>query len=123
MAKIPEGQRTKMGMGNNRLGIDTITGEEIEDRMGKFRIRLGPMSQEEFLRFTPGHAGYDMLLTLAEFYITEPLAYDLELVLAADQAQTVSLGDPVRSALGVTTWVFSAESIGEVRSCFEVNRL
>jgi type VI secretion system protein ImpH len=121
-AVIPVAQRMEMGGANNCLGLDSIVGEEIEDRMGKFRIQIGPLSQSDFLRFTPGNAGYDLLIQLTDFYISEPLAYDVELILAADQAQTVCLGDAARSMLGVSAWVFSVESLGEVRSCFEVNR-
>jgi type VI secretion system protein ImpH len=114
-AEIPREQRMRMGMNSNCLGVDSIVGREIEDRMGKFRIRIGPLSQSDFQRLTPGNAGHTLLVFLTHFYITEPLAYDVELILAAGQAQTMSLGDPVRSVLGVTTWMFSAESPGQVR--------
>jgi len=122
MAKIPESQRMKMGISGSALGVDTYVGEEIEDRMGKFRIQIGPLNQADFLRFTPGNPGYVKLTTLTELYITEPFEYEVELILAANQAKTVSLGDPVRSVLGVTTWVFSQKSLGEVRTRFAVDR-
>ncbi len=122
MAKIPESQRLKVGLSGSLLGMETFLGEEIEDRMGKFRIQIGPLSQADFLRFTPGNSGHDVLTTLTELYIVEPFEYELELILAARQAQTVSLGDEVRSVLGVTSWVFSEPSLGEVRTRFAVNR-
>ena len=122
MAKIPEAQRLKLGGVSSRLGSDSYLGEEIEDRMGKFRISVGPLNQADFLRFTPGNAGHTMLAALTDQYLTEPLEYEVELILAANQARTTSLGDPVRSVLGVTTWVFSEANLGEVRTCFAVNR-
>jgi len=122
MAKIPEPQRLKMGLSGSTLGVDAFVGEEIEDRMGKFRIQIGPLSQADFLRFTPGRPGHVKLTALTELYITEPFEYEVELILAAKQAQTVCLGDSVRSVLGVTTWVFSEESLGEVRTRFTVDR-
>lgn len=122
MAKIPESQRLKMGLSGSTLGVNAYVGEEIEDRMGKFRIQIGPLSQAEFLRFTPGRPGHVKLTALTELYITEPFEYEVELVLAANQAQTVCLGDRVRSVLGVTTWVFSEKSLGEVRTRFTVDR-
>jgi len=122
MAKIPEPQRLRMGLTGSTLGVDAFVGEEIEDRMGKFRIQIGPLSQADFLRFTPGRAGHAKLTALTELYITEPFEYEVELVLAANQAQTVCLGDRVRSVLGVTTWVFSEKSLGEVRTRFTVDR-
>jgi type VI secretion system protein ImpH len=122
MAKIPEPQRLKMGMSGSRLGIDSYVGEAIEDRMGKFRIQIGPMDQAAFFDFTPGQKGYARLTALTGLYVSEPFEYEVELVLAANQAQTARMGDPVRSVLGVTTWVFSEENLGEVRTRFIVDR-
>ena len=121
MARIPEPQRLAMGLSGCSLGVDTYVGEEIEDRMGKFRIEIGPLTQAGFLRFTPGQPGHQQVVTLTGLYVTEPFEYEIELILAANQAQTVSLGDPVRSVLGVTSWVFSEPTLGEVRTRFAVN--
>lgn len=122
MAKIPESQRLTLGAAGSRLGMDSYLGEEIEDRMGKFRISVGPLNQADFLRFTPGKPGHGMLTALTDQYVTDPLEYEIELILAAKQARTTSLGDPVRSVLGVTTWVFSKAQLGEVRTRFAANR-
>ena len=54
MARIPASQRLMLGGASSRLGLDSYLGEEIEDRMGKFRISVGPLNQADFLRFTPG---------------------------------------------------------------------
>ncbi|MBT8341748.1 MAG: type VI secretion system baseplate subunit TssG [Desulfatitalea sp.] len=121
-AKIPESQTLKMGLSGCMLGMDSYVGDEIEDRMGKFRIQIGPVNQADFLNFTPGGPGYQTLTALTELYINEPLAYEVELILAERQAKTASLGDPMRSALGVTTWVFSQPHLGEVRTRFSVSR-
>ncbi len=120
-AKIPEAQRLRVGLSGSRIGVDGYLGEEIEDRMGQFRIEIGPLDQAGFLRFTPGKEGYAIVKALTATYVTDPLAYEVELILAARQARTVALGDPVRSVLGVTTWVFSEAHLGEVRTRFAVN--
>lgn len=121
-AQIPDAQQFKVGLSGTILGQDTFVGEQIEDRMGKFRIQIGPLDQAGFLNFTPGSPGYNVLVALTELYVIESLAYEVELVLAEKQAKTVCLGDPVRSVLGVTTWVFSQEYLGEVHTRFTVNR-
>ncbi|MCP4745880.1 MAG: type VI secretion system baseplate subunit TssG [Desulfobacteraceae bacterium] len=121
-AKIPEHQRLKTGVCNHCLGESTFLGEEIEDRMGMFRIQLGPLQQKDFLHYTPGNPGYNELVALTDIFINDPLAYEIELILAENQANTVCLGDKVTSALGVTTWVFSGQKMGEVRTRFLVNR-
>lgn len=121
-ASIPPSQRMRMGFSGSRIGVDSFLGEEIADRMGKFRIQIGPLDQAGFLQFTPGNQSYDMLIALTESYMSDPLSYEVELILGARQAQTVALGDPVRSVLGVTTWVFSESHLGEVRTRFSINR-
>lgn len=122
MAAIDDAQRMKIGMTGSALGENTYVGQEIEDRMGKFRIRIGPLTQEDFLRFTPGKPDYERLTALTQLYLVEPLEYDIELILSENQAQTVCLGDPDRAALGVTGWVFSELALGEVSTRFAVTR-
>ena len=122
LARIPEDQRLRMGLSGSRLGIDSYVGQEIEDRMGQFRIEIGPLDQAEFLRFTPGQPGHQKLVALTDLYLTEPLVLEIELILAPNQARTATLGDPVCSVLGVTTWVFSSAALGEVRTRFIVHR-
>jgi type VI secretion system protein ImpH len=121
-AQIPEFQRLRVGMGGNHLGIDCHLGETVEDRAGKFRIRIGPLAQAGFLEFIPGREGYKTLTELTEAYVTDPLEYEVELILGERQAQTVCLGNPLRAMLGVTTWVFSEENLGEVRTRFTIHR-
>ena len=121
-AKIPVEQQLHMGVCGHALGLNSYLGDEIDDRMGKFRIQVGPLNQADFLRFTPGNPGYEDLVSLTELFITEPLGFEVELILAAGQAKTVCLGDRVQSVLGVTTWVFSQKDLGEVRTRFVVNR-
>jgi type VI secretion system protein ImpH len=120
MAAIADSQRMKIGMTGSSLGVDTYVGQEIEDRMGKFRIRIGPLLEADFLRFTPGKQDYARLIALTQLYLTEPFEYEIELILMENQAQTMSLGDPDRSVLGVTGWVFSESNLGEVCTRFAV---
>ena len=121
-AKIPVSQQLHLGLSGSHLGIDSYLGEEIADRMGKFQIQIGPLEQADFLQFTPGKMRYDLLVAFTESYLTDPLAYEVELILGARQAQTMALGDPLRSVLGVTSWVFSTPHLGEVRTRFAVHR-
>ena len=121
-AKIPVEQQLRMGVSGHTLGYNSYLGDEIDDRMGKFRVQVGPLNQADFLKFTPGNPGYKELVSLTELFVTDPLAFDVELILAAGQAKTICLGDRVRSVLGVTTWVFSHKNLGEVRARFGVNR-
>jgi type VI secretion system protein ImpH len=122
-ASIPADQRLFLGASGGTLGSDGFLGEEIDDRMGKFRLKIGPLNQEQFHGLLPGGQGCDKLCFLTKFYVTESLEYDVELTLAEGEAQGVCLGRPEWSRLGWDTWIFAGDDLGEVKATFypEVN--
>ena len=117
-ARIPENQALRLGLSGCVLGIDSYLGNKLSDRMGKFRIRLGPLSSDDFKRFSPGTEDFDRVSFLTNIYFVEPLEYELELILAEGEALTTCLGDSSRATLGVDTWVFSSPELREVRAVF-----
>ena len=117
-ARIPKDQRLLLGVAGNLLGGDSFLGREIEDRMGKFRILIGPLNRKTFRGFLPGGDGYEKLVSLTKLYVVEPLEYDLELIISERQVKTVCLGAPEWSRLGLDTWTFSGDELGEVRMSF-----
>jgi len=118
-AKIPNDQKLCLGLSAHCLGKNSLLGGEVVDRMGKFRIRIGPLDKGEFQNFYPEADRYQTVTFLTEMYILEHLEYDLEIILAPNEAETVCLGDPDRSRLGSNTWVFSTADIGEVRTIYK----
>jgi type VI secretion system protein ImpH len=116
--RIPPDQRLCLGQAGSRLGIDSVLGEEIEDRMGKIRLRVGPLDLATFQGLLPGSPDHDRLAMLTRLYLQDPLDYDAELVLARGQARTARLGESTLSRLGLDTWVFSGGHIGETRVAF-----
>jgi type VI secretion system protein ImpH len=118
MAPIPREQRLALGTERRALGRDTYLGDRIADRMGKFRIHLGPVTNAEFHRLVPGRANFTWLVQLTALYVTEPLECEIEIILAAGEARSVRLGDPGCACLGVDSWIFSGPSWGEVSARF-----
>ena len=118
MAKIPTDQRLRLGVSGHRLGFSSYLGEQIPDRQGKFRLRLGPLDKAAFERLVPGTKDFERLTALTDLYVVSPLEYDVEVVLTAGQVQTVCLGNEPRATLGINTWVFSHAALGEVRTIF-----
>jgi type VI secretion system protein ImpH len=117
-AKIPENQTLRLAISGCHLGIDSYLGDELIDRMGKFRISLGPLNRSEFKRFSPGTDDFSRVSSLTDLYFVEPLEYEIEIILAEGAAQSVSLGDAMRATLGVDSWIFSSAELGEVRAIF-----
>ena len=112
--KLPSDQRLTLGGPQGRLGDDAVVGEEIEDRMGKFRVRLGPLRGDQFQGLLPDQADHQHFVFLTRFYLNDPLEFDLELLFDAGEIQGVSLGAPSWSRLGWDSWIFSGEIEGLV---------
>ena len=107
-----------LGSPGHGLGENAIIGEQIKDRMGKFAIRIGPLSSEGFRGFYPEADHFRMARFLTDFYVLERLEYDIEVVLAEGEAKTVCLGESEHARLGLNTWVFSGDRIGEMRKVY-----
>jgi type VI secretion system protein ImpG len=120
MASIPADQQMRMGVSGCRLGVDTVLGSHIADKMGKFRIEIGPLGWGGYNEFLPGTLLYEKLVRFVRFFVTDPLAFDMKLILAADEAKPIRLGDP-RARLGLNMWCFSGDTLGEVSAVFPVS--
>ena len=102
---IPASERTRLGsrQGFCTLGVDTVIGERVWDCQSKFRIVLGPLSLENYLRFLPNERSHQKLADLVKLYIGLELDWDLQLILAQNQPPPAILGNPLY--LGWTTWL------------------
>ncbi len=115
---IPEEQRFHLGISGGSLGQDSFLGNEILDRTSKFRIKIGPLQQDQYQEFVPGGQKYELLTFLTNFYLVEPLKYEIECILSAVKLSPVCLGAQKWSALGMDTWMFSGEAPAEMRAVY-----
>jgi len=91
-AVIPAEQRLRLGAGGCTLGADTVLGERIEDRCGRFQIRIGPLDAETFGRaLTEGGLMAQIKRICADFLV-EPLECELVLVLDEGVVQPAAVG-------------------------------
>src|SRR5205823_5044808 len=44
--------------GNKRLGIDTVAGRRAWNCQSKFRVKIGPLSYQEYITFLPNGSAY-----------------------------------------------------------------
>ena len=115
---IPPEQRAQLGMSGCTLGVDAVIGSEKEDRMGMFRLRIGPLTREQFSAFLPGEAARQRLSHLVRSYLPGSLAWGLELLLAPGEAPAICLGAPQGARLGWDMWLGSAETGASVGVVF-----
>jgi len=117
---IPADQQMRLGLSGMSLGTSTVLGSEMPDRMGKFRIHIGPLSKQEYDTLLPGTLRHDKLANLIRLYILDPFDFDLQIILAARQAEPIRLGDPDGAKLGWNSWCFSGDTLDEVSALFPI---
>ena len=115
-APIPEDQRLWLGESGNVLGEDSVLGEQVPDRMGKFRVQIGPVDGDRLHYFLPDGQPFRDMEALIRFYLDQPLDWDLEIVLKPGEAGGVVLGQERWSRLGWNTWLIAEPPLDEALS-------
>lgn len=87
-------------LGAARLGVDTVVGERLYDESGKFRVEIGPLGLDDFRSLLPGGAGASRVGLLVQLYTSDALDYDVDLLLRAEEAPRLRLGDTSSARLG-----------------------
>lgn len=105
--KIPESSRFHLGDSPNSstLGVGCTVGSHVWDCQQKFRITLGPVGWDDFVRILPGGESLGRLSAMVKNYIGEELLWDLNLVLRREETPSWQLGE---AKLGQTMWLDNA---------------
>ncbi len=107
MAQIPVDQRCYVGVSGCTLGENAYLGSEVSDRNGKFRVRLGPLDPGPFHRFLPDRTKFAKMKQLINFYLDQPLDWDVAIRVDSQLVMPARLGKADWSQLGWDTWLFS----------------
>src|SRR5207249_12032760 len=94
---------------SEQLGVGAVVGDEIWDQQSRVRVKLGPLTQEQYLAFLPAGSDYDRLRALTRFFCSAELEVEVQLILRRDQVPHCDLGKTALSGprLGWFTWVKS----------------
>jgi len=92
----------------SRLGMGAVCGAAVPDRLHRFRIHVGPLSLANYERFLPIGDWYLTLRDWVRHYTGFELAWDVRLILRAEQVPAAQLGG--RSRLGWTSWLGEAHT-------------
>jgi type VI secretion system protein ImpH len=105
--KVPivKKQRCVLGKQNAVLGFDACIGKEVVGRSGKFNIEIGPLNTEQFDDFVQGNESIQIIKTLIKFYLVQPLAYSINLLLEPGAVNVASIGERRSSTLGCNCWL------------------
>jgi type VI secretion system protein ImpH len=100
---LSAGERSFLSSGRASLGSGAVLGRSVWDRQHKFRIRLGPLTLEQYESFLPGGAPLRKLIAWVRTYLCFELDWDVRLLLKHDEVPKLSLGGGQR--LGWTAWL------------------
>lgn len=102
--------------GQGGLGYTTCIGERVWSHSAKFRLRVGPLSLEEYMRFLPGTPALARLRAIVRNYVGDQLDWDVNLVLRGQEVPQAQLG--ANTQLGLTSWIGSEDHPDEVADLF-----
>jgi type VI secretion system protein ImpH len=92
-------------LGAARLGVDAVAGASVLDHAGAFRLQIGPLGLDAFRDLLPGGGGGARVDDLVRLYTSDALDYDVDLLLRAEEAPPLRLGDTSSARLGRTAHV------------------
>jgi type VI secretion system protein ImpH len=105
---IEERDRCALGEEDDdaRLGLGAVAGEEVWDPQARVRIRLGPLSMEDYEAFLPSGKHHSRLKALTRFFSDDQFDFEVQLVLHRDDVPGCTPGDDqVQPRLGWSTWI------------------
>lgn len=103
--EIPPQERASLGSRaySTTLGLNCVVGERIWNAHLKFRIHIGPVGHDDFLRFLPNHESFHKLRDAICSYVGEHYDCALSMTLLAEEVPQIALGR--KSYLGWNTWL------------------
>src|SRR5208337_4975707 len=73
------------------LGGGMVIGDGVWDQQARARVRLGPLTLEQYRAFLPGQSGYRALQVLTRFFSSDEIDFELQLVLQRTQVPGCAL--------------------------------
>lgn len=91
--KLEPGDRSILGPDgpNNGLGTSLILGDRVWDEQGKFRLRVGPLTFDQFQALSPDGTDFPTLAEMTRLFVDAELVFDVQLVLRADEVPACQL--------------------------------
>jgi len=95
---------------SERLGFGVVVGDEVWDEQSRVRIRLGPLSLQQYLDFLPIGSAYGTLCAITKFFSGNEVDFEVQLVLKREETPGCELGaqDDRAPRLGWVSWAKTA---------------
>jgi type VI secretion system protein ImpH len=110
--RLGKADQCELGNGasfTSQLGVGTVVGDEIWDRQSRIRLKLGPLTERQYLDFLPGGAAYEALREMARFSCGIHLEIEVQLSLQREAVPRCELGEVGLTGprLGWFAWIKS----------------
>jgi type VI secretion system protein ImpH len=91
----------------NQLGVGAFIGDGVWDQQARFRIRVGPVSLEQFIEFLPDGRAMAKLVELTRYLVGRAMVFEVQVILRAQEVPYCRLDDAGFDAprLGWTGWL------------------
>jgi type VI secretion system protein ImpH len=117
-------ERSRLGRRRGALlGRSTVLGGSVWDVQHKFRISMGPLRLEQYMRLLPGGADLARLQALVRSWVGIEFAWDLKLILKRDEVPKGRLGAR-QTPMGRAFWLGRYRRSADADDlCIDVERL
>jgi type VI secretion system protein ImpH len=92
------------------LGLGAVVGEEIWDQGSRLRLKLGPLTAEQYSDFLPTGKAWPALKALVRSFCGNDLEFEVQLILRREDVPALELRPPAENGLrlGWHTWLKSS---------------
>jgi type VI secretion system protein ImpH len=101
--RLPADAHLRMGVAMAGMGRTAMLGTHVRGAQQRFRLRVGPLTQNEFNRFLPGGDALQQFVAAVKTYVGEEKSWDLQLVLKKEEVPLTQMGKAGR--MGFNTWM------------------
>lgn len=111
MILLSREDQTQLGMANEQLGINSVCGSYVWDSQTTFRIHLGPVSYDHFLRLLPSGGLLRPIFSLVKYMVGMEYEFEIRIFLRREEVPPCVLGMeiPTSPRLGWSTWIKTPE--------------
>jgi type VI secretion system protein ImpH len=94
---------------SEQLAVGLVAGDAIWDQQSRVRVKLGPLTQKQYLGFLPSGSAEKALRSLIRFFCGPDLEVEIQLVLKQGEVPNCDLGNDSSAGprLGWFTWMKS----------------
>lgn len=94
---------------SEQLAVGMVAGDAVWDQQSRLRVKMGPLTQEQYLGLLPSGSAYAAAGNLIRFFCGANLEVELQLILRQDAVPNCDLGDDSAAGprLGWFTWMKS----------------